>query len=327
MPTTEVRRPRALLLPGQGAQHPGMATELYGRDRTFTAELDEFFAGLDGGARLREEWLTVAPDSPADDASRAQPLLFAIGYGIGKSLMAHGFELSVLLGHSVGELAAAALAGVFDLADAARVLSARTAVTANAPAGGMLAVGAPAAALSRFLDRPDDPAGVVVGARNAPRQTVLAGPRPRLDEVRARLADAGITCRPVKARQPFHSPALGPAAARFAAEFGRITLRPPAIPIVSTRTAALVTDAEAIDPWFWAGQLARPVLFWPALDTLLAGGPYTLVDASPGQALSSVAHLHPAVRDGGTVVVSLLSRKGPGTADNWNAALDRLTTL
>jgi [acyl-carrier-protein] S-malonyltransferase len=338
-----------LMLPGQGAQHPGMATELYGLDDVFTAILDQFFAQLDDngdqldgdaekcadnqldnqldgpGTRLRREWLSAGPADALDDASRAQPLLFAIDYAVARSLCARGVRPAVLLGHSVGELAAAALAGVFDFADGVRLLSARTAATADAPAGGMLAVGADAVALQPFVDDDDDPAGVVVGARNAPRQTVLAGPRPRLGEVAGRLTEAGLPNRPVRAAQPFHSPALRPATERFASAFGRITLRAPSIPIRSTRTAELVRPEQAVDPWFWAGQVAAPVLFWPALDALLGGGDHTLVETGPGQGLTAIAHQHRAVRRGTSVVVPTLARTARGSARVWQAALRTLT--
>jgi acyl transferase domain-containing protein len=300
MRQAEVTWPTALLLPGQGAQHRGMASGLYDADEIFAAQLDAFFGHLgEDGTLLRQEWLTAAADSPVDDASRSQPLLFAIDHAIARSLCARGARPEVLLGHSIGELAAAVLADVLDLPAAARMIAARTAATVHAPAGGMLAVGASPVALQSFLDDPDDPAGVVVGAWNAPRQTVLAGPSARLAEVTARVADAGLPHRAVGATLPFHSPALRPAARRLTA----------AIPIRSARTAALVTDEQAVDPSFWAGQLAEPVLFWPALDALLTDGDHTLMEAGPGQGLTTIAHRHPAVRRGDSIVVTSLSGK------------------
>jgi acyl transferase domain-containing protein len=85
-----------------------------------------------------------------------------------------------------------------------------------------------------------------------------------------------------------------------------------------------VGPVEATDPWFWAGQLARPVLFWPALDTLLANGRFTLVEAAPGQGLSALVNRHPAVRRGESVVLPLLPGSRPATA--WRTALDQLMT-
>ncbi|MDX3188100.1 acyltransferase domain-containing protein [Streptomyces sp. MN03-5084-2B] len=311
----------AFLLPGQGAQHPGMAVGLYGHEPVFTAVLDEFFGLLGAeGASLRRDWLAAEPEVPLDDGSRAQPLLFVIGYALGRALAARGVVPAALVGHSIGELAAAALAGVFDLRHAARILAGRSRVLATVPDGGLLAVAA----------RPDDLAGyltgdVVIGAYNAPAQTMLAGPAEGLAEAAARLTAAGIVHRPAAARQPFHSPAMAGAAARFAAAFTAAELRPPEVPIHSTRTAAVVTADEAVRPEFWAEQLVTPVRFGSALDSLLATGVHTLVELGPGRGLSMLALRHPLVRGGRRRVLSALPARADGTRQSWAALLDALS--
>jgi [acyl-carrier-protein] S-malonyltransferase len=315
-----VSGPIALLLPGQGAQHQGMAVELYGRDLVFTRTVDEFFGHMGAaGQALRADWLTDRPAVVLDDASRAQPLLFVIGYALGRSLLDRGLRPAVLLGHSVGELAAAALAGVFDLAEAAAIMLARSAAMRSAPAGGLLAVAAIPADLELYLGD-----GVVIGALNAPRQTVLAGPEPRLSVVENMLRDNRVSCRRVPARQPFHCPAVAPAAACFEAALRDVRLRPNMMPIVSTRTAEPVRASQALDPEFWAGQLAEPVLFWPALDALLRTGGFTLVEAGPGQGLSMLAARHPAVRAHRSRVLALLPSAAEGTLATWSAAVEQL---
>jgi [acyl-carrier-protein] S-malonyltransferase len=320
-----IDRPVAFLLPGQGSQHLGMAVDLYDREPVFTEVLDEFFELLGTDGKLvRDDWLSHEPDVSIDDASRAQPLLFAIDFALGRALRARGVRPMALLGHSVGELAAAALADVFELPGAAQVLAARSLALADTPAGGMLAVAATPEQVEFYLDHDGGPDGVVIGARNAPRQTVLAGPEPRLTAVERVLRDAGVLCRRVGARQPFHSPAVATAAARLAGVFAEVPLRAPTVSIWSTRTAQVVTPKQAVDPGFWAGQLAEPVLFWPALDNLLANGDFTLVECGPSQGLSVLARRHPSVRAGRSAVVPLLPRHAAGTWDAWLAALDRL---
>ncbi len=318
----------ALLLPGQGAQHPGMAAELYGTDAGFTAAMDEFFTLMgEEGSRLRADWLAETPKVPLDDAARAQPLLFALGNALGRALAEHGIRPVALLGHSVGELAAAALAGVFDPAGAARIMLARSAAMATAPRGGMLAVGARPADVQPWLDADARADGMGVAAINAPRQTVLAGPEPRLTIVEKALLDGGITVSRVGSRQPFHCPAVADPATLFEAGFAGVSLRPPQVPIWSTRTARPVSAEEAVTAAFWAEQLAAPVLFWPALDALLGAGEFTLVEAGPGKGLSMLARRHPAVRAERGAVVSLLPSRAEGTADTWHAAIDRLAAL
>jgi acyl transferase domain-containing protein len=201
---------------------------------------------------------------------------------------------------------------------------ARTAAMATAPPGGMLAVAATPAELEPWFDAGAHSDGMGVGALNAPRQTVLAGPEPRLTIMMKALLDNGFKGRRVGSRQPFHCPAVADAATLFESGFVGIPLRPPEIPIWSTRTARPVEPGQAVTPAFWARQLASPVLFWPALDGLLTSGEFTVVEAGPGRGLSMLARRHPAVRSGRSEVVPVLPSGAAGTAATWHAALDRL---
>ncbi|WP_309505183.1 acyltransferase domain-containing protein [Streptomyces sp. KM273126] len=307
-------RPVVLLFPGQGTQHLGMATGLYGYEPLFTQALDRVFAALGPeGHRLRDEWLSGDPDVPLDDATRAQPLLFGIGYALGRMVLGWGVTPAALLGHSVGELVAATVAGVFTLPDAVRVLRDRVDAAVATGPGGMLAVAASVDELAGYL-----PTGgqVVAAAVNAPRQTLLAGPDPQLREVEEKLCADGLTCRRAAARQAFHSPVM-----KRAAERGRdlvAAVRPgaPAWPLYSGYTGGPLDAAHAVRPEFWARQLADPVLFWPALDALLATGGHLLLEAGPGQGLTAIARQHRSVRSGASTAVPLLpARPGPPERD------------
>ncbi|MEU5977710.1 acyltransferase domain-containing protein [Streptomyces sp. NPDC047315] len=317
--------PIALLLPGQGFQHVGMAVELYRREPRFTAVADEFLHALGAwGAEVRRTWLGRVDGAPADRGVTAQPLLFLIGYGIGEALAARGVRPAVLVGHSVGELAAATLAGVFSPAAAARILAARCAALSQAPAGGMLAVaGAPEPVLER-VRAGDGCAGVALGAHNGPAQTVLAGPEPALTAAERHLRDEGLTARRVRALEPWHAPAMRRAADRFCAAVADEVLSPPRIPIVSTRTGRPVSEREAVRPDFWAEQMALPVQFWPALCTVLDGAAHTVVDAAPAGALATLARRHPSVRAGHSPVVPLLAPASREPWPVWTAAVDQL---
>jgi acyl transferase domain-containing protein len=313
----------ALLLPGQGAQRPAMAHGLYGTEPAFTEAVDEVFALLGAeGARIRADWAADTPAVPLDHVSRAQPLLFAVDYALGRTLCARGLRPAALLGHSAGETVAAVLAGVLDLGDAVRLLAERVRLLAEAPPGGMLAVAAsPRQVAHRLTDQ------VVVGAVNSPTQLLLAGPEPELGAVADALRADGLTCARARATTGFHSPSVRAACAAQIPSFRAVTLRPPRIPIVSGYTARPLTDAEATDPVFWALQPAEPVLFAAALDRLLADGPYHLVEAGPGQSLSALARRHPGVTRGGSRVTALLAARPRGPEDDraaLRAALERL---
>ncbi|MEU3793620.1 acyltransferase domain-containing protein [Streptomyces fructofermentans] len=315
--------PVALLLPGQGSQHRRMAAGLYGHEPVFTEAMDEFFAaaGAEGGP-MRDDWLAELPVTDMDHVTRSQPLLFAVDHALGRLVLSRGVRPAALLGHSIGELAGAALAGVFDPRDAAGLVLDRIRRLAAAPPGGMLAVAASTREVAPYLS-----GDVVVGAVNAPRQTVLAGPDAPLDAIGRALREAGFVCRRVPSLSAFHSPVLEPACRGAAERFAAVRRGRPAVPVHSAYTAAPLTESDIDDPRFWARQPVAPVLFWPALEGLLATGDHLLVEVGPGQGLSQLARRHPAVRRGSSAVVSLLpARPGPPEADRaaWEAALERI---
>jgi acyl transferase domain-containing protein len=309
-------RPVALLFPGQGAQQARMAAGLYRRDPGFTVAIDEVFDafGADGDA-LRSDWLAERPTIGVDEVARAQPLLFAVNYALGRMVIDWGVRPVALLGHSVGEVSAAVLAGVFRLRDAAEMLRERVAYAADAPPGGMLAVVASAAEVEPYLS--DE---VAIGAVNAPRQTVLAGLDGPLDDVAVRLARDGFTCRRLRSNVAFHSPAAAHIATDALPAIARMPLSAPDLPVHSAYTGGVLDAATARDPRFWAGHAVAPVLFWPTLDALLTAGDVLLVDASPGQALAATARRHPAVAAGRSDVVGLLPARGGNEAADRTAA-------
>jgi acyl transferase domain-containing protein len=306
---TTAARPVVLLFPGQGSQHRAMATGLYGRDPVFTAELDaalELMGPL--GRQARNDWLADRPAIEVDDVRRAQPLLFALDYALGRMVESWGVRPAAMLGHSAGEVVAATLSGVFTLAEAAAVVRDRVACAVRIPAGGMLAVAAGAGQLAGYLR--DD---VVVAAVNARRQTMLAGSTAPLAVVRQQLLDAGHVVVPVPATSPFHSPAMVPAAAAVRRSFAARP-RPPDGRAYSGYTARRLDTQDAVSAGFWSRQLTDPVLFGPALERLLADvGDALLLEAGPGQTLTFFARRHPAVRAGRSTVVPLLG--GPGGGD------------
>ncbi|MEU9783655.1 acyltransferase domain-containing protein [Streptomyces phaeochromogenes] len=250
------RRRSVLLLPGQGAQRERMAAGLYEAREEFTAPMDEFFGRVGTtGARLRSAWLRPAPNPELDESAVAQPLLFAVGHALGRAVGAAAEPPGLLLGHSVGELAAACLMGVFDPADIGALAAARSRALEGTGYGGMLAVAASEGQLAEELGGFGDGAavgadravagadrlavgadgiaagadgvavagvadraafaGVAVAALNGPRQTVLAGPREALAAVEQRLRDRGFLVRALRSGHAFHSPAMEGAALRF----------------------------------------------------------------------------------------------------------------
>jgi len=310
-------------MPGQGAQYRAMGTGLYRDLPAFAAAIDEVFQlmGTEGD-ELRSDWLADEPALPMDDVRRSQPLLFAIDYALGSLLISMGLRPAVLLGHSIGELAAAVVARVFDLGGAVRVLRHRVDQLAEAPSGGMVAVAASRAELAPHL-RP----GVDIGAINAPRQTVIAGADGPLRITCDALGEAGFTWARVCSLTPFHSAVLQPTVDAARGLLATVPMRPPEIGLVSGYTSRRLTDAEAVDPLYWASHPVAPVLFWPALSALLAEGPRLLVECGPSQGLTTLARRHRDVRTGRSLVLSLIGspETGPDAeAAHFTAAAARL---
>lgn len=303
----------ALLFPGQGSQYPRMAAGLYGRSEVFTAVLDEAFELLGGqGAGIREDWLAEEPSPLFDDVTRAQPLLYAVDYALGRMVLDWGVEPVAMLGHSVGEMVAATLADVLSFPDGIRLMIDRVQQYSDTPPGGMLAVAASVGEVTPFLT-----GTLAIAAVNAVQQTMVAGAREELAAVTRSLRAAGFTCLPTRARQGFHSPVVAEASARSIDAWRSVRLAPPRRPVYSAHLSALLDAESATDPVFWAIQPATTVAFWPTLDLMLREQTdLLLLEAGPGQSLSTLARRHRSVSSGPCDAVALLpARAGRPDAD------------
>lgn len=311
------------MFPGTGAQHARMAAGLYGHEPVFTHAVDAVLdlLGPDGRA-ARADWLTREPAPPLDTDARAAPLLFAVDYAMGRLVESWGVRPAAYLGHSMGECVAAVLAGVFSLPDAVTLLWERVRTQRGVPPGGMLAVAAGTAELADYLGD-----GVVVGAVNGPRHTVLSGPERALRAVERRLSADGRTSRRLATRTPYHSPALEPVARQTQRLLRTVRRSAPDRPLYSAYLARPVCERDVRDTEFWASQPTAPVLFWPTLDRLLDDGDRLLVEAGPGQSLTVLARGHRAVRSGRSAVLSTLPPRALGPEEDRrtvHAARERL---
>lgn len=309
------RRPIALLFPGQGAQQPRMAAGLYGYSDVFTDVMDTAFRLLGSeGAQIRADWLHPGPHEKLDDVTRAQPLLYAVGCALGRLVESWGIEPAALLGHSVGEMVAATLAGVFEFEDAMRMMQERMRIFADTPPGGMLAVAASPRQVIAYVS-----GEVAIAAINGPRQVLLAGPTGQLAAAQRRLQADGVTCRRAKARQAFHSPVVADAVARSAGGWDATPLRAPRRRLYSAYLGDVLPAERACNPSFWAGQPAETVLFGPTLDRLLGDGDFLMVEVGPGLGLTALARRHPAVIAGRSAVTAMLPARAGDTGDDRRA--------
>lgn len=296
----------AFLFTGQGNEFPGMTAGLHRESPAYRRHLAEADAAITAHLGESVSGLILSGDERVHRPEFAQPALFAVGYALARTLGSLGITPAAVLGHSLGEYAAAVTAGALDLAEAARLVVRRGALTAELPEGGaMIAAAAGPEELAALLA--DEP-GTVVAALNGPADTVLSGPRAALERIGRELAGRGVRVAPLPVPYAFHSPQMAPAAAALRA--GTVSCAPPTVPVASTRYGRMLRH-EAMDADYWAGQIEEPVLMDAALVALVQDvAPTHLVEIGPRSRLLQIAarggrapgveYLHPTPGAGAT---------------------------
>ncbi|MDG4860560.1 beta-ketoacyl synthase N-terminal-like domain-containing protein [Streptomyces sp. T-3] len=285
-----VRRPQVtgFLFSGQGAQEPGMTSGLYETSPLYRRHLDAADEALTPVAGLSVRELVLSGDERVHRTRWAQPALFAVQYALVATLGELGVRPDAVLGHSVGEFAAAVTAGILTLEDAARLVCVRARCMDELPGGGMLAVRAAATEVADLVAEMPD---VVLAAVNGPTDTVLSGPVADLDRIGGRLLERGVGAARLQVSHAFHSPLMAPALERFAEAAAETAYGTPQLPVASTRYGRMLSDGlEPMDAGYWPRQAAEPVLFADALAALTTDfAPTALIEIGPRPQLVPLA--------------------------------------
>lgn len=311
----------AFLFTGQGSQYPGMAASLYETQPAFREAIDQCAAILD---RLLDRPLSSLLDpkvGPAlDQTGYTQPVLFAVGYALARLWQSWGVEPAAVMGHSVGEFAAACVAGVFSLEDGLRLIAERARLMQSLPTGGLMAAvfatePRVVEALQSWEDR------VTIAALNGPESVVVSGDEPAVREVLSKFESQGINSKTLVTSHAFHSHRMDPILEPLRRAAESVVCSAPAIDLIANLTGRKADATTYADPEYWSRHARSPVRFAEGMQALAAIGCDVFLEIGPAPVLLGMGRR--CLPENGAAWLPSL-RRGH---DDWHTLLDSLAQL
>ncbi|QDE84178.1 type I polyketide synthase [Myxococcus xanthus] len=313
------------VFPGQGSQWLGMGRQLYAQDTTFREAIDRCHEALGRYTdwSLRELLTNPGQQPRWNDIDVIQPTLFALQISLAAVWRSLGLEPHAVVGHSMGEVAAAHVAGALSLDDAARIICERSKLLRRVSGKGAMAV----VDLSREQAEAEIRGAedrIAIAVSNGPKATVLSGDPAALKEVLERLEKREVFCRWVKVDVASHSPQMDPLRQDLLERMAGIRPTGSTVPLYSTVTGAPI-DGRELSAAYWVRNLRQPVLFADAVQRLIQDGNVLFIELSPHPIL--VPFVDAMLREGdasgrGLVVPSLLREQ-----EEWPSLLASLGAL
>ncbi|MBC1235671.1 acyltransferase domain-containing protein [Nostoc sp. 2RC] len=300
-------KPVIFMFSGQGSQYVNMGRELYEVEATFRkhvdncAEILQPHLGVDIRDLLFPKSVEItAAKEKLHQTAFTQPALFVIEYALAKLLMSWGVLPAAMIGHSIGEYVAAAIAGVFSLEDVLFIVAKRGELMQQLPPGNMLAIKLPEKEVRSLISH-----SVEIAAINSPTSCVVSGTKEAIATLENQLSSQKIECRLLHTSHAFHSQMMSPILEEFQRCFQKIKLNPPRTPFISNVTGNWITDSQATNPNYWGQHLRETVKFSDGINQLLNQFEAVFLEVGPGRTLSTLTKQHLDINAKQNVLTSL----------------------